>query len=95
MQRGGNTLKNLKPQGGDMADTTILQSFVALQERKLRAKVEAIAQGGQMAVNHQVSGMGMLQSSNQDVYDSVYDLKFTTRHGHHHGDDLEYEIIPR
>ena len=77
-----------------MADTTILQSFVAMQERKLRAKVDAIAQGGQMAVNHQVSGKGALQSD-QDVYDSVFDLKFTTRHGHHHGGSLEYEIIPR
>jgi len=77
-----------------MADTTILQSFVAMQERKLQAKVDAIAQGGQMAVNHQVSGKGMLQSANQGVYDSVYDLKFTSRHGHHYG-QLEYEIIPR
>jgi hypothetical protein len=78
-----------------MADTTILQSFVAMQERKLQAKVDAIAQGGQMAVNHQVSGKGMLQSGNQDAYDSVYDLKFITRHGHHHDGLLEYEIIPR
>jgi hypothetical protein len=78
-----------------MADTTILQSFVAMQERKLQAKVEAIAQGGQMAVNHQVSGNGMLQSPRPDVYDSVYDLKFTSRHGHRHGGSLEYEIVPR
>ena len=78
-----------------MADTTILESFVAMQERKLQAKVEAIAQGGQMAVNHQVSGMGALQSPTQDVYDSVYDLQFTSRHGHHRGGVLEYEIIPR
>lgn len=78
-----------------MADTTILQSFVAMQERKLQAKVDAIAQGGQMAVNHQVSGKGMLQSANQGIYDSVYDLKFTSRHGHHHNGHLEYEIIPR
>lgn len=77
-----------------MADTTILQSFVAMQERKLRAKVDAIAQGGQMAVNHQVSGKGALQP-NQDVYDSVYDLKFIPRQNHHHGGLLEYEIIPR
>jgi hypothetical protein len=81
--------------GGDMADTTILQSFVAMQERKLQAKVDAIAQGGQMAVNHQVSGTGAMQSPSQDVYDSVYDLKFTTRHSQHHGGSLEYEIIPR
>lgn len=78
-----------------MADTTILQSFVAMQERKLRAKVDAIAQGGQMAVNHQVSGMGTLQSGYQDTHDSIYDLKFAPRHGHHHGEHLEYEIIPR
>jgi hypothetical protein len=78
-----------------MADSTILQSFVAMQERKLQAKVDAIAQGGQMAVNHQVSGRGALQSGNQDTYDSIYDLKFTLRHGHRHGELLEYEIIPR
>lgn len=77
-----------------MADTTILQSFVAMQERKLRAKVDAIAQGGQMAVNHQVSGTGALQSPNQYVNDSVYDLKFTSRHDRHAG-TLRYEIIPR
>lgn len=77
-----------------MADTTILQSFVAMQERKLQAKVEAIAQGGQMAVNHQVSGMGALQSPYQDTYDSVYDLKFIPKRGHRHS-GLEYEIIPR
>jgi hypothetical protein len=77
-----------------MADTTILQSFVAMQERKLQAKVDAIAQGGQMAVSHQVRGTGALLSPNQDVYDSVYDVKFTARAGRHAG-MLRYEIIPR
>lgn len=78
-----------------MADTTILQSFVAMQERKLQAKVDAIAQGGQMAVNHQVAGKGSLQSGYQATYDSIYDLKFIPRQGHHHEDLLEYEMIPR
>lgn len=78
-----------------MADTTILESFVAMQRRKLQAKVEAIAQGGQMAVNYQVSGKGPLQSGYQNAYDSVYDLKFIPRHGHHHNELLDYEIIPR
>jgi hypothetical protein len=77
-----------------MADTTILQSFVAMQERKLQAKVDAIAQGGQMAVNHQVAKAGSLQMPNQDVYDSVYDLKFSSQQGHRAG-SMQYEIIPR
>jgi hypothetical protein len=88
-------IQELKPKEADMADTTILQSFVAMQERKLQAKVDAIAQGGQMAVYHQLSGRGVLQSGNRDAYDSVYDLKFIARHSHHHGGLLEYEIIPR
>jgi hypothetical protein len=77
-----------------MAETTILQSFVAMQERKLQAKVDAIAQGGQMAVTRQVGGTGALQHPNQDIYDSVYELQFVPRHGHQVG-PLRYEMIPR
>jgi|HubBroStandDraft_4_1064222.scaffolds.fasta_scaffold263226_2 hypothetical protein len=77
-----------------MADTTILESFVAMQERKLQAKVDAIAQGGQMAVNRQVSAPGPLQLPNQSIYDSVFELKFVPRGGHRIG-PLRYEIIPR
>jgi hypothetical protein len=78
-----------------MADKSLLESFVARQESKLRAKVAAIAQGGHMAVDHQASGAGPMRSHNQDVYDSVYDLKFSSRNGHTRGGSFHYEIIPR
>jgi hypothetical protein len=91
----GGSAPDLKPEGGDMADTTILQSFVAMQERKLQAKVDAIAQGGQLAVNHNVSGKGSVHAPSQDVYDSIFDMRFTPRHGHRHDGLLHYEIIPR
>ena len=68
LNRGAELSVSLSLKEAGMAETTILQSFVAMQERKLQAKVDAIAQGGQMAVNHQVGGKGIIAISQSGYF---------------------------
>ena len=78
-----------------MANTNNLQSFVAAHERKFQAKVDAAAQGRQIAVHRQPVGDGYSGPLSSSTYRSILQRQFSPKHTGRHTAFMDYELTSR